>query len=61
MELVRSKHPQIVARESANGTVEDVVKCKKISIAGNNLGREAVMINAPADLGDREYKYVCHV
>ena len=58
MELVGSRNQRTVAIGSRDGPVEDVVKCKKISIADNKLGREAVMINAPTDLGHKEYKYV---
>ena len=58
MELARSRNPLNVAIGSLDGSVEDVAKCKKISITDNKLEREAVMINAPTDLGHKEYKYV---
>ena len=58
MELARSRNPQAVVIGRSEGSVEDVVKCKKISIADNKLGRDAVMINAPTDLGHKEYRYV---
>ena len=44
-----------VTRGIPRGTVDEVGMGKKITIADNKVGREAIMINAPADFGVKEY------
>lgn len=59
MGLERSRNFRVVAMESPDESIEELVMSKKVTVSKNKAGRKAFMNNAPVDnFGTKEYQYV---